>query len=266
MLSSAIQCTAIAKDIVMRILVVVKRVVDYNVKVHIKPDGSDVDIAGVKMGINPYDENAIEDALRLKEQGLATEVVAVAIGTEANQEVLRHAFAMGVDRAILVKTDANLQPLAVAKILKSIVLREQPQLILLGKQAIDDDTSHTGQMLAALLDYPQGAFASLLDVNGSEAVVTREIDGGTETLALKLPAVISADQRLNEPRFVKLPNLMMARKKVIETIIEAELEIDIAPRQKWLKVAEPPKRKAGIKVGSVAELLEKLNVHQGIRI
>ena len=258
----------------MKILVAVKRVVDYNVKVNIKPDGSDVDIAGVKMGINPYDEHAIEAALRLKEQGIAIEVVAVAIGTAANQEVLRHAFAMGVDRAILVESAVNLQPLAVAKILKSIVLREQPQLILLGKQAIDDDTSQTGQMLAALLDYPQGAFASSIEVEGDEAIVTREIDGGTETLALKLPAVITADQRLNAPRFVKLPNLMLARKKVIETISGTDMtiefgidfSIDIAPRHQLLKVAEPSKRKAGIKVSSVKELLEKLNTHQGIRI
>lgn len=250
----------------MKILVAVKRVVDYNVKVNIKLDGSDVDIAGVKMDINPYDENAIEEALRLKEKGIATEVVAVSIGTTANQDVLRHAFAMGVDRAILVETDVSLQPLAIAKILKSIVLREQPQLILLGKQAIDDDTSHTGQMLAALLNYPQGVFVSSLDVNGNEVVVTREIDGGTETLALKLPAVITADQRLNQPRFVKLPNLMLARKKVIEIIASAELGVDISAHQKLLKVTEPPKRKAGMKVSSVTELLEKLNAHEGIHI
>ncbi len=254
----------------MKILVAVKRVVDYNVKVSIKLDGSAVDVAGVKMGINPYDEHAIEEALRLKEKGIATEVIAVSIGTSANQDVLRHAFAMGVDRAILVESDSNLQPLAIAKTLKSIVSREQPQLILLGKQTIDDDTSHTGQMLATLLDYPQGAFVSSLDVNENEVVVTREIDGGTETLALTLPAVITVDQRLNEPRFIKLPNLMLARKKVIEIINGAELAIklgiDIAPRQQLLKVAEPPERKAGIKVGSVTELLERLNAHEGIRI
>ncbi|NOT65653.1 MAG: electron transfer flavoprotein subunit beta/FixA family protein [Methylotenera sp.] len=254
----------------MKILVAAKRVVDYNVKVSIKPDGTDVDVAGVKMSINPYDENAIEEALRLKAKGITTEVVVVSIGTAANQDVLRRAFAMGVDRAILVENDSNLQPLAVAKVLKSIVSREQPKLILLGKLSIDDDTSHTGQMLAALLDYPQGAFVSSLDVNENEVVVTREIDGGTETLALKLPAVITADQRLNEPRFVKLPNLMLARKKVIEIINGAELAIklgiDIEPRQQLLKVAEPPKRKTGIKVGSVTELLEKLNAHEGIHI
>lgn len=250
----------------MKILVAVKLVVDYNVKVNIKPDSSDADVDGVKMGINPYDEHAIEEALRLKAKGIATEVIAVSIGTAANQDVLRLAFAMGVDRAILVESDSNLQPLAIAKTLKSIVLREEPQLILLGKQAIDDDTSHTGQMLAALLDYPQGAFASSLAVNENEVIVTREVDGGTETLALKLPAVITADQRLNEPRFVKLPCLMMARKKPIEMIIGAELGIDIAPRHKLLKATEPAKRKAGIKVSSVKELLEKLKAHEGIRI
>lgn len=254
----------------MKILVAVKRVVDYNVKIHIKSDGSNVNIDSVKMGINPYDENALEEALRLKEQGIATEVVAVAIGTAANQDVLRHAYAMGVDRAILVESDVNLQPLAVSKILKIIVLHEQPQLILTGKQAIDDDTSQLGQMLAALLDYPQSVFASSIELSSNEAVVTSEIDGGTETLALKLPAVITADQRLNKPRFVKLPNLMLARKKVIEVIsgidMTTEHGIDITPRYQLLKVAEPARRKAGIKVGSVTELLEKLNIQEGIRI
>ena len=250
----------------MKILVAVKRVVDYNVKVSIKPDGSDIDISGVKMSINPYDEHAIEEALRLKEKGIATEVVAVSIGTTANQDVLRHALAMGADRAILVETDVNLQSLAVAKALKSIVSREQPQLILIGKQAIDDDTSQIGQMLAALLAYPQGAFVSSLDLNRTEIVVTREIDGGTETLALKLPAVITVDQRLNQPRFVKLPNLMLARKKAIEIINRVDIEVDILPHQKLLKVTEPNKRKTGIKVSSVTELIEKLHTHAGIRI
>lgn len=250
----------------MKILVAVKRVVDYNVKVSIKPDGSDIDISGVKMSINPYDEHAIEEALRLKEKGIATEVVAVSIGTTANQDVLRHALAMGADRAILVETDVNLQSLAVAKALKSIISREQPQLILIGKQAIDDDTSHIGQMLAALLAYPQGAFVSSLDLNPTEIVVTREIDGGTETLALKLPAVITVDQRLNQPRFVKLPNLMLARKKAIEIINRVDIEVDILPHQKLLKVTEPNKRKTGIKVSSVTELIEKLHTHAGIRI
>ena len=250
----------------MKILVAVKRVVDYNVKVSIKPDGSDIDISGVKMSINPYDEHAIEEALRLKEKGIATEVVAVSIGTTANQDVLRHALAMGADRAILVETDVNLQSLAVAKALKSIVSREQPQLILIGKQAIDDDTSQIGQMLAALLAYPQGAFVSSLDLNRTEIAVTREIDGGTETIALKLPAVITVDQRLNQPRFVKLPNLMLARKKAIEIINRVDIEVDILPHQKLLKVTEPKKRKTGIKVSSVTELIEKLHTHAGIRI
>lgn len=250
----------------MKILVAVKRVVDYNIKVRIKPDGSNVDIDGVKMGINPFDENAIEEALRLKEKGLATEVVAVSLGTSANQDVLRHSLAMGADRVILLESDVVLQPLAVAKLLKAIVVREQPDLIILGKQSIDDDAGQVGQMLAALLDYPQGTFASALEVKGNEIVVTREVDGGTETLALDLPAVVTADLRLNEPRFVKLPNLMMARKKTIETISSAELGIDIVPRIKLIKVTEPPARKAGIKVGSITELLEKLRAHEGIQL
>ena len=250
----------------MKILVVVKRVVDYNVKVQIKPDGSDVDIDSVKMGINPFDEHAIEEALRLKDQGLATEVVTISIGPSANQDVLRHALAMGVDRAVLIESQPNLLPLATAKLLKSIVLGEKPQLILLGKQSVDDDAGQVGQMLAALLDYPQGTFASSLTINSDEAVVTREIDGGTETLALKLPAVITADQRLNAPRFVKLANLMMARKKVIEIVNAAEFAINFTTHQKLLKVAEPPKRKAGVQVSSVAELLEKLNTHEGIHL
>jgi len=250
----------------MKILVAVKRVVDYNIKVRIKPDGSDVDIDGVKMSVNPFDENAIEEALRLKEKGMATEVVAVSFGTAANQDVLRHALAMGADRAILVDSDAALQPLAVAKLLKSIVSREQPDIVLLGKQAIDDDAGQTGQMLAALLDYPQATFASALTVSGDEIVVTREVDGGTETLALNLPAVVTADLRLNEPRFVKLPNLMLARKKTIETINSTALGADTAPRIKQIKVTEPPARKAGIKVGSVTELLDRLRTHEGIQL
>ena len=250
----------------MKILVAVKRVVDYNIKVRIKADGSDVDIEGVKMGINPFDENALEEALRLKEKGIATEVVAVSLGTSANQDVLRHSLAMGADRAILIEASADLQPLAVAKLLKSIVAREQPNLILLGKQAIDDDAGQTGQMLAALLDYPQGTFASTLEIEGDEILVTREVDGGTETLALALPAVITADLRLNEPRFVKLPNLMMARKKPIETINAAELGVSLDARLKLIQVSEPAVRKAGIKVDSVEELLNKLRSHEGILI
>jgi electron transfer flavoprotein beta subunit len=250
----------------MKILLAVKRVVDYNIKVRIKPDGSNVDIDGVKMGINPFDENAIEEALRLKEQGIATEIVAVSLGTSANQDVLRHSLAMGVDRAILLETDADLQPLRVAKLLKAIITREQPDLIILGKQAIDNDAGQTGQMLAALLNYPQGTFASTLEVNDNEVLVTREVDGGTETLALALPAVITADLRLNDPRFVKLPNLMMARKKPIETINASELGIDLEPRLKLIQVNEPAARKVGIKVGSVEELLEKLRTHEGILV
>ena len=248
----------------MKILVAVKRVVDYNIKVRIKADGSDVDIEGVKMGINPFDENALEEALRLKEKGIATEVVAVALGTSANQDVLRHSLAMGADRAILIEAGADLQPLAVAKLLKSIVVREQPHLIILGKQAIDDDAGQAGQMLAALLDYPQGTFASALNVEGNEIIVTREVDGGTETIALSLPAVVTADLRLNEPRFVKLPNLMMARKKPIETINAAELGVNLDARLKLIQVSEPAIRKAGIKVGSVEELLNKLRAHDGV--
>lgn len=248
----------------MKILVAIKRVVDYNIQVRIKPDGSNVDIDNVKMGVNPFDENAIEEALRLKEQGIATEVIATSLGTSANQDILRHALAMGADRAILLETDAELQPLAVAKLLKAIAVREQPDLILLGKQAIDDDAGQTGQMLAALMDYPQGTFASELKIEGKEVTVTREVDGGTETLALTLPCVITADLRLNDPRFVKLPNLMMARKKPIETIHSAELGIDETPRLNLLQVSDPPARKAGIKVDSVEELVAKLRSHEGL--
>lgn len=244
----------------MKVMVAVKRVVDFNVKVRIKPDGSDVDIAGVKMSINPFDENAVEQALRLKESGKAREVVAVTLGSSSAQDVLRHALAMGVDRAMLVETDVNLQPLGVAKLLKAIAEREQPDLILLGKQAIDSDAGQAGQMLAALLGVGQGVAISALEVWDGEIVVTREVDGGTETLALRLPAVVTADLRLNEPRYVKLPNLMMAKKKPIETIKAAELGVDASPRLKQLKVADPPARKAGSKVASVHELVEKLRV------
>ena len=248
----------------MKILVAVKRVVDYNIKVRVKPDGSDVDIAGVKMSVNPFDENAIEEALRLKEQGKAAEVIAVSFGTSVNQDVLRHALAMGADRAILVESEEKLQSLGVAKLLKAIVLREQPNLIILGKQSIDDDAGQMGQILAALLDYPQATFASAIKLEGNIATVTREVDGGTETLSLDLPGVITADLRLNEPRFVKLPNLMMARKKPIESISAAELHADIQPRLSLLKVTEPPARKAGIKVNSIEELLSKLRAHEGL--
>lgn len=250
----------------MKILVAIKRVVDYNIKVRIKPDGSNVDIDGVKMSINPFDENAIEEAVRLKEKGIASEIVVVSLGGAANQDVLRHALAMGADRAILVESDQDLQPLAVSKLLKSLVDHEQPALTILGKQAIDDDAGQTGQMLAALLDYPQATFTSTISINGNEVVAIREVDGGTETIGFNLPAVITADLRLNEPRFVKLPNLMMARKKSIETINATDLGVDTKPRLQLLKVSEPPARKSGIKVGSVQELLAKLRAHEGIQL
>jgi electron transfer flavoprotein beta subunit len=243
----------------MKILVAVKRVVDHNVQVRIKPDGSDVDIGAAKMSVNPFDENAIEEAVRLKEKGVATEIVAVTLGGSANQDVLRHALAMGADRALLVETDAALQPLGVAKLLKAVVAREKPDLILLGKQAIDDDAGQTGQMLAALLGVAQGTFASSIAIENGEAIVTREIEGGTEQIAVKLPAVLTADLRLNDPRFVKLPNLMMAKKKPIETLNAADLGADIAPRLTQRQVSEPPARKPGIKVNNVQELVAKLH-------
>lgn len=243
----------------MKILVAVKRVVDHNVQVRIKPDGSDVDISAAKMSVNPFDENAIEEAVRLKEKGVATEILAVTLGGSANQDVLRHALAMGADRALLVETVAALQPLGVAKLLKAVVAREKPDLILLGKQAIDDDAGQTGQMLAALLGVAQGTFASSIAIEDGEAIVTREIEGGTEQIAVKLPAVLTADLRLNDPRFVKLPNLMMAKKKPIETLSAADLGADIAPRLTQLQVSEPPARKPGIKVNNVQELVAKLH-------
>jgi electron transfer flavoprotein beta subunit len=250
----------------MKILVAIKRVVDYNIKVGIKADGSNVDIDGVKMSANPFDENAIEQAIRLKEQGKATEIVAVSIGSAANQDVLRHALAMGVDRAVLVEYEAEVQSLEVAKLLKGVVEQEQPDLIILGKQAVDDDAGQAGQMLAALLNYPQGTFASALDIEANEAIVTREVDGGTETLALQLPAVVTADLRLNDPRFVKLPNLMQARKKPIETLVAADLVSDLSARLSLLQVAEPPARKPGIKVDSVDALLQQLRAKEGIEL
>ncbi len=256
----------ISKEVHMKILVAVKRVVDYNIKVHVKKDGSDVDIAGVKMGANPFDENAIEEALRLKEKGLVSEIVAVSLGSSANQDVLRHALAMGVDRSILIQTDSVLQPLGVAKLLKAVVELEKPALILLGKQAIDSDAGQTGQILAALLGYGQGTFVSNINIENDEAIVTREIDGGTEVIAVGLPAVLTTDLRLNEPRFVKLPNLMMARKKSIQTITATELNVDITPRLKLINVSEPSARKAGIKVSNVQELLQKLKDLEGVTL
>jgi electron transfer flavoprotein beta subunit len=242
----------------MKLLVPVKRVVDYNVKVRVKADGTGVETAGVKMSMNPFDEIAVEEAVRLKEKGVATEIVAVSMGVAACAETIRTALAMGADRGILVETDVELQPLAVAKLLKALADREQPGLIILGKQAIDDDMNATGQMLAALLGWPQGTFASKVAIDGGTAMITREVDGGLETVALTLPAVVTTDLRLNEPRYASLPNIMKARKKPIETVKPADLGVDPAPRLTLVKVAEPPKRHAGVKVGSVAELVHKL--------
>jgi len=242
----------------MKILVPVKRVVDYNVKVRVKSDGSGVETAGVKMSMNPFDEIAVEEAVRLKEKGIATEIIAVSMGVAQCAETIRTALAMGADRGILVETDVELQPLAVAKLLKALVDKEQPGLVIMGKQAIDDDMNATGQMLAALLGWPQGTFASKLEIEGKSLTVIREIDGGLETLSLDLPAVITTDLRLNEPRYASLPNIMKARKKPIETIKPDALGIDPAPRLKLVSVAEPAKRQAGVKVGSVAELVQKL--------
>jgi len=242
----------------MKILVPVKRVVDYNVKVRVKSDNSGVDIANVKMSMNPFDEIAVEEAVRLKEKGVATEVIAVSCGVAACQETLRTAMAIGADRGILVETDAELQPLAVAKLLKAIVDKEQPGLIIAGKQAIDDDANQTGQMLAALADLPQATFASKVEVVGDKVRVAREIDGGLEILELTLPAVITTDLRLNEPRYVTLPNIMKAKKKQLDTFKPEDLGVDVTPRLKTLKVSEPPKRGAGVKVPDVATLVDKL--------
>jgi len=242
----------------MKALVPVKRVVDYNVKVRVKSDGSGVDIANVKMSMNPFDEIAVEEATRLKEKGVVTEIIAVSIGVSQCQETLRTAMAIGADRGILVETDAEVQPLAVAKGLKALIDKEQPQLIILGKQAIDDDSNQTGQMLAALADLPQGTFASKVEVAGDKVNVTREVDGGLETVSLSLPAVVTTDLRLNEPRYVTLPNIMKAKKKPLETVKPADLGVDVAPRIKTLSVAEPAKRSAGIKVADVATLVDKL--------
>ena len=242
----------------MKALVAVKRVVDYNVKVRVKADGSDVDIGNVKMSMNPFDEIAVEEAVRLKEAGKVSEIVAVSLGEKKCEETLRTALAMGADRAIHVETDTKLEPLAVAKLLKAVADKENPQIFFLGKQAIDDDANQVAQMLAALLNAAQGTFASKVQIEGDEVQIVREIDGGEETIALKLPAVISADLRLNEPRFVKLPNIMTAKKKPLEKLAPADLVADISPRLKTVKFAEPKARQAGVKVASVAELVEKL--------
>ncbi|WP_175839187.1 electron transfer flavoprotein subunit beta/FixA family protein [Burkholderia anthina] len=242
----------------MKVIAAVKRVVDYNVKVRVKSDHTGVDIGNVKMSMNPFDEIAVEAATRLKEAGTATEVVAVTCGLGQSQETLRTALAIGADRGVLVETDAELQPLAVAKLLKAVIDNEQPQLVILGKQAIDDDAGQTGQLLAALLDWPQATFASHIEISDGLATVTREVDGGLEVISLKLPAIVTTDLRLNEPRYVTLPNIMKAKKKPLDTVTPAALGVDPAPRLKTLKVVEPPARKAGVRVPDVATLVEKL--------
>ena len=242
----------------MKALVAVKRVVDYNVKVRVKSDQTGVDIANVKMSMNPFDEIAVEEAVRLKEKGVVTEIIAVSCGDAKSQETLRTAMAIGADRGILVETTEELQPLAVAKLLKALVDKEQPQLVILGKQAIDDDANQTGQMLAALADLPQATFASKVEIEGDKAKVTREVDGGLETIAISLPAVVTTDLRLNEPRYVTLPNIMKAKKKQLDVMKPEDLGVDVTPRLKTLKVSEPPKRGAGIKVPDVATLVDKL--------
>jgi electron transfer flavoprotein beta subunit len=242
----------------MKVLVPIKRVVDFNVKVRVKPDGSGVDTANVKMSMNPFDEIAVEEAVRLKERGVATEIIAISCGVAASQETLRTALALGADRAILVETDVDLQPLAVAKLLRAVIAQEAPQLVILGKQAIDDDANQTGQMLAALLDWPQATFASKVDIAGDIATVKREVDGGLETIEMQLPGIVTTDLRLNEPRYATLPNIMKAKKKPLVTTTPAALGVDVAPRLRTLKVAEPAKRKGGGKVADVKELVAKL--------
>ena len=248
----------------MKILVPVKRVVDYNVKIRVKGDGSGVELANVKMSMNPFDEIAVEEAIRLKEQGKATEIVAVSIGPQQAQETIRTALAMGADRGILVKTDASVEPLAVAKLLAKVVEQEKPDLIIMGKQAIDDDSNQTGQMLAALLGWPQGTFAFKVNVGEGSIDVTREVDGGLQTVGLKLPAIVTTDLRLNEPRYASLPNIMKAKKKPLDETSPETLGVDVAPRLKVVKTAEPGGRKAGVKVGSVAELVSKLKTEAGV--
>lgn len=242
----------------MRLLVPVKRVVDYNVKVRVKADGTGVETAGVKMSMNPFDEIAVEEAVRLKERGVATEIVVVSIGPKEAADTLRTALAMGADRGILVETGVLPEPLAVAKVLRALVAQEQPRLVLMGKQAIDDDMNATGQMLAALLGWPQGTFASRISLEGDGVTVTREIDGGLETVALTLPALVTVDLRLNEPRYASLPNIMKARKKPIATLTPGDLGVDASPRLQVLKVSEPPTRAAGVRLGTIAELVDKL--------
>jgi electron transfer flavoprotein beta subunit len=248
----------------MKILVPVKRVMDYNMKARVKPDGSGVELANVKMSMNPFDEIAVEEALRLKEQGKASEVVCASIGPAQAAETIRTALAMGADRGILVKTDASVEPLAVAKILKAVVAEEKPDLVILGKQAIDDDSNQTGQMLAALLGWPQGTFASKVVIEGAEVLVTREVDGGLQTVKLRTPAIVTTDLRLNEPRYASLPNIMKAKKKPIADKTPEAYGVDIKPRLEVMKTTEPPGRKAGAKVGSVVELVAKLKDEAGV--
>ncbi|HEX2150373.1 MAG TPA: electron transfer flavoprotein subunit beta/FixA family protein [Stellaceae bacterium] len=242
----------------MKALVAVKRVVDYNVKVRVKADQTGVETANVKMSMNPFDEIAVEEALRLREKGLVSEVIVVSAGVQQCQETIRTALAMGADRGVLIQTDAELQPLAVAKLLKAVIDKEGPEIVIIGKQAIDDDCNQTGQMLAALLGWPQATFASKIAIDGERAEVTREVDGGLETIAFKLPAVVTTDLRLNEPRYASLPNIMKAKKKPIATMTPDELGVDVTPRLVTLKVEEPTKRSGGVKVGSVTELVDKL--------
>jgi len=248
----------------MKVLVPVKRVIDYNVKVRVKSDQTGVDLANVKMSMNPFDEIAVEEAVRLKEAGAAEEIVAVSIGPEKAQDQLRQALAMGADRAILIKTDETVEPLAVAKLLKKIADEEKPELIILGKQAIDDDSNQTGQMLAALLGWAQGTFASKVEKDGGDLKVTREIDGGLQTISIKLPAIVTTDLRLNEPRYASLPNIMKAKKKPLDIKDVGDYGVDIAPRLTVVKVTEPPKREAGVKVADVAELVSKLKNEAGV--
>ncbi len=248
----------------MKLLVPVKRVVDYNVKIRLKPDQTGVDLANVKMSMNPFDEIAVEEAIRLKEAGTASEIIAVSIGPQQAQETIRTALAMGADRGILVKTDDVVEPLGIAKILKALVDAEQPEMVILGKQAIDDDCNQTGQMLAALLGWPQGTFASKLEIGEGQVNVTREIDGGLQTVQLKLPAIVTTDLRLNEPRYASLPNIMKAKKKPIDEKSPADLGVDIARRLTVLKVTDPPRREAGVKVESAKELVEKLRNEAGV--
>ena len=247
----------------MKILVPVKRVVDFNVKVRVKSDGTGVDLANVKMSMNPFDEIAVEEAVRIKERGEATEVVAVSIGSVKSQDTLRTALAMGADRAILVKTDALVEPLGVDKVLKRVVENEKPDLVIMGKQAIDDDCNQTGQMLAALLGWPQGTFASKVTLDGEAIMVTREVDGGLQTVKLKMPAIVTTDLRLNEPRYASLPNIMKAKKKPIDEKTAADYGVDVKPRLEIVKTTEPPQRKAGVKVKTVAELVDKLKNEAG---